>query len=266
MALAPTEFTAEDNLVRYTENKPFICRPDNYTTGTAALLVHGFTGTPWEMAPLARHLAKKGITSVAVRLPGHGTTPEDLAQKKYEEWVEVVSQGQQFLKKEHTKIVAIGLSTGALISLEAHLSNNFTALVLLSPYLKTRHPLAPMVGLLRHIIRFQKRKSTPDEERYYYNMRPLEGIYQINRLIRHIKTKLQEITVPALVTCSEGDLTIDPKSAVDLYNQLGSQIKELHTYGKDVPHVVTTNANPRQEELFALVSYFIENSISEPNR
>lgn len=42
------------------------------------LLVHGFTGAPQEMRGLGRFLAENGMTVLGIRLPGHGTRPEDL--------------------------------------------------------------------------------------------------------------------------------------------------------------------------------------------
>lgn len=258
MQLTPIDYSPDDRNVLKAENKPFICRPEQPAGKTAALLVHGFTGTPWEMAPLARHLATKGITSIAVRLPGHGTTPEDLSRRHFEEWVETVSKGQQALKNEGTRHVAVGLSTGAMVTMAAHLASTFDGLVLLSPYLKLRHRLAPLAWLLRHFIHYQNREISEDQSQYYYEKRPIEGIYQLNRLVNSVKGHLSEITVPALVACAEGDTTVDPDSAIDIYHRLGSQTKELHEFGTEVPHVLTTSENPKQEEVLNLVSRFIE--------
>ncbi len=258
MALIPTEFSVDDSQVVLPENRPFICRPESRVGDTAALLIHGFTATPREMAPLAEHLAVKGIPSIAVRLPGHGTSPDDLAERTFEEWVETVKQGQQFLKKKNKQVVAVGLSTGALVALAAHQSHPFEGLVLLSPYLRTRYLLAPLAGILRHFICYQNKDVIPAEQPYYYSKRPLNGIHQINRLIQRVKKELPSVTVPTFVACADGDQTIIPESAVEIYNLIGSQKKELHRFGAEVPHVLTSAANPRQTEVFVLVSHFIE--------
>ncbi len=258
MALIPTDFSTDDNTVLRTENKPFICRPEKTVGDTSALLIHGFTGTPWEMIPVAEQLAEKGITSVAIRLPGHGTTPEDLAQRHFEEWVETVEKGHQFLKKESQQVVAVGLSTGGLVALAAHFSDNFDGLALLSPYLRVRHPLAPLAGILRYFIRYQHREITPEEKTHYYTRRPMEGIHQINRLIKRVRGELTSVTAPVLVACAEGDQTVDPQSAIEIYHQLRSQNKKLQRYGPEVPHVMTTAENPKQKEILTLVSEFIE--------
>ena len=258
MQLTPIDISPDDCNVIRPENKPFICRPKQQTNETVVLLVHGFTGTPWEMAPLAQHLATKGITSIAVRLPGHGTTPEDLAKRSFEEWVKTVSAGQLLLKNEGEHQVAVGLSTGALVAISAHVLRNFDGLALLSPFLKLKHRLAPFAGILRHFIHYQKKDINADETHHYYDKRPMEGIYQLNRLIKSIKGELSAITVPTLVVCAKGDNTVDPQSAVDIYRRLGSRTKELHEFGMEVPHVLTTDENPKQAEVLALVSQFIE--------
>lgn len=265
MQLTPTVFSADDNNVIRPENRPFICRPKRPGGETVALLVHGFTGTPWEMAPLACHLATNGITSVAVRLPGHGTTPEDLARRRFEEWVETVADGHQLLKKEGKQRIAVGLSTGAMVTMAAHLSRHFDGLALLSPYLRTRSRLAPLAGILRHFIPYQKREITEDESHHYYDKRPVEGIYQLNRLIKSVRKHLPAITVPTLVACAQGDATVDPDSAIEIYHRLGSKNKALHVFGTEVPHVLTTSENPKQEEVFTLISRFIE-SISHQRK
>src|SRR5271154_6266158 len=41
----------------------------------ACLLVHGFTGTPWDVRPLGEALAAGGFRVRGIPLPGHGATP-----------------------------------------------------------------------------------------------------------------------------------------------------------------------------------------------
>ena len=79
----------------------------------------------------------------------------------------------------------------------------------------------------------------------------------MNRLLKSVSGHLQSITVPTLVACAKGDKTVDPYSAIEIYRRLGSQIKELHRFGEEVPHVLTTAENPKQAEVFALVDRFI---------
>src|SRR6202034_3012129 len=56
--------------------EPYSSRGDR----RGALVVHGLTGCPQSMRPLAPAFAAAGFTVELPRLPGHGTTPEDMAK------------------------------------------------------------------------------------------------------------------------------------------------------------------------------------------
>jgi len=62
------------------------------------LVIHGFTGSPGSMRDLAQFYADQGFTVALPRLAGHGTTPEDLEKRKYQEWIEDVEKAYQWLK------------------------------------------------------------------------------------------------------------------------------------------------------------------------
>ena len=51
------------------------------------LLVHGFTGTPQNVRPLADYLARRGLAVSAPRMPGHGTVVADLDATGPEDWL-----------------------------------------------------------------------------------------------------------------------------------------------------------------------------------
>ncbi len=54
----------------------------------AALCLHGLTGTPYEVRPLAEAISAVGIRAVGPALPGHNETPERLAATSHKEWLE----------------------------------------------------------------------------------------------------------------------------------------------------------------------------------
>src|SRR3989442_11103343 len=51
-----------------------------------ALLQHGFTGCPASMRPFGEWLADQGMTVIGPRLPGHGTSWEDLEGTTWQDW------------------------------------------------------------------------------------------------------------------------------------------------------------------------------------
>jgi carboxylesterase len=230
----------------------------------AVLLVHGFSATPWEMRTLAAYLAKRGFTSLAVRLPGHGTTPEDLAGRRWEEWLDTAMQGYDLLAARFPRVYGAGLSTGSLLLLALALQRQPVGLILLSPYLRLRHPLAPFAGWLRYVKPYQKRPLGSTEAAHYYTRRPLAGVHQINRLLRALSNRLSEIASPVLAIHGEGDRTIDIDSGRRLVDQLGSTIKVYERLGPDAPHVLTAAENPHRGAVFDLINKFLEEMESQP--
>lgn len=231
----------------FPDNRPFLFEPKT-PAQAAVLLVHGFTATPWEMRVFGEALAEAGLLAMGICLPGHGTTPEDLEGRRYEEWLDEVASGYQALRARHAHVFGVGMSTGALLLLALAERETFRGLVLLSPFLRLRHRLAPLVGILRFFWRFQKRQLSARLAAHYYHQRPLGGIYQIYRLIRRLRKTLGEIVTPSLILCAEGDPVIDPASAYELFRRLGSYPKEFHQFGPETPHVLTTHENPHWNE------------------
>ena len=239
---------AQKEGVSHPENRPFFLSPEN-SNGQAVLLIHGFSASPREMLSLGKVLQENNFTVYGVRLPGHGTTPEDLANRKAEEWQTVVESGYQVLSDMNFEVSVAGLSTGALLSLGLALRHHPRKMILLSPFLQLQHFLAPFAGLLSYLIPYQEKDISERERPFYYQQRPLKGIAQINRLCRHLQGQLKSITTPSLVLTSTGDATIAKGTAAKIYQQLGSSQKQFHCYGNDVPHVLTTAENPQQQDV-----------------
>jgi carboxylesterase len=242
--------------VSHPDNYPFLITPAN-PNHQGVLLVHGFSSSPREMRALAEHLADLNFTVMGVRLPGHGTTPEDLAGRRLKEWRATLERAYQLLRQKELQVSAVGLSTGALLVLQLSLVHQLGRLVLLSPYLQLKHPLAPLAGVLSHIIPFWHHRIKSSDRPFYYQRRPLKGIAQINRLRWQIKKQLPRISTPTLVLAAEGDQTIRPGTAEQLFERLGSPAKEYYCYGTDVPHVLTAAENPRQQDVFQRTANFL---------
>ncbi len=223
----------------------------------AVLLVHGFSATPWEMRTLAAYLTKRGFASLAVRLPGHGTTPEDLATRRWEEWLVTVTSGYDLLAARFPRVYGAGLSTGSLLLLALALQRQPTGLILLSPYLRLRHRLAPFAGWLRYLKPYQTRPLGSAEAAHYYPRRPLAGVHQINRLLRSLPSRLGAITSPVLAIHGEGDRTVDIDSGRRLVERLGSEIKVYERLGPEAPHVLTAAENLHRGAVFDLINKFL---------
>ncbi|MGB5156963.1 alpha/beta hydrolase [Desulfobacterium sp. N47] len=77
------------------------------------LLVHGYLAAPEEVRPLADYLYKQGYTVYVPRLRGHGTSPDDLALRTWEDWLHSVERGYMILANSARDVVLGGVSMGA---------------------------------------------------------------------------------------------------------------------------------------------------------
>ncbi len=80
------------------------------------LVCHGFTGTPQSMRPWAEHLAGAGYAVRLPRLPGHGTTWQELNATRWQDWYAEVERAHAELAGRCEKVFAVGLSMGATLA------------------------------------------------------------------------------------------------------------------------------------------------------
>ena len=83
-----------------------------------ALLVHGFTSTPFEVRYLGERLAAVGIAAVGPLLPGHGTTVDELGRTSWRTRAAAVEAELDVLRARCRRVVLAGVSLGALLALE----------------------------------------------------------------------------------------------------------------------------------------------------
>ncbi len=126
--------------------------------GLSALLIHGLTGTPYEMRYLGERLASRGVRVRGVKLAGHAGTPEELGAAGYDNWYESVINGLEELRQYTEPVVVVGLSMGAVLAarLAADQGESIAGVVLLAPafFLPTSTTLAlkSIRGVLGSIV------------------------------------------------------------------------------------------------------------------
>src|SRR6478752_1325815 len=84
------------------------------------LVVHGFTGSPFEMRLLGEDLAARGFAVEGVRLAGHAATTRDLAASTWHDWYRSADEALNRLRARVGKkrVAVAGLSMGGLLTLE----------------------------------------------------------------------------------------------------------------------------------------------------
>lgn len=129
---------------------PALTAPFDFGQGPACLLLHGFTGSPWELRPLGEALATKGFRAVGIRLPGHGQTPEAMLQGTVHYWR---SAAERALDALGEGVCVAGLSMGALLALDlaARFPGRVRRLALLAPAFALQDPLATALRRVRRV-------------------------------------------------------------------------------------------------------------------
>lgn len=126
----------------------------------AALIIHGFPGTPMETRALGKHLFDHGWSVRAPLLPGFGPEIHTLFERHYEEWILNVQTALRELQAHHSPTLLIGHSMGGAIALNAAAHLNPEGIVLLAPF--WRLPFSsPWLRILSPILRLFIRRTRP---------------------------------------------------------------------------------------------------------
>src|SRR3989442_10592453 len=119
---------------------------------SGVLLLHGFSGSPLEMTPLADALARVGWETSIVRLAGHGTSPDDLARVTWQEWVASAREAYQDLRRRCRRVALAGLSMGGALALYLAASDPPAAVVAISAPIRVRPLLASAARVASKVL------------------------------------------------------------------------------------------------------------------
>lgn len=116
----------------------------------AAVVIHGFPGTPDEIRSFAEGLNRQGWTVRGLLLPGHGAAMPELLQSRVGQWTDAVVCAVEELQKEHQPVLLVGYSMGGGLSMLAAPRCKPDALILLAPFWWRQTPLMRLLfGSLR---------------------------------------------------------------------------------------------------------------------
>lgn len=214
------------------------CLIEGDTRKIGVLLIHGYMAAPLELKALATFLSERGYWVYVPRLKGHGTSPEDLSNRSYMEWVEAVEEGYVILKSMCEKLIVGGFSTGAGLALDLTTRIlDVEAVVAVAPPLKLHDFSSRFVPAVDTWNQFMKKirinaakkefvENHPENPHINYFRNPIASIRELDRLMVSIESKLKEITIPALVMQARLDPVVDPIGSRRIFDGIGSEIKE----------------------------------------
>lgn len=205
------------------------------------LLIHGFTGAPYEVEPLAEFLKERTDWKISVpTLPGHGV-PGSLKGVQYQEWINHAEAELTKLIDTCDTVYVVGFSMGGMIASYLAAQYPVDRLILLSAaayYVNLKQLAVDIKEMMKDSLHGKlqenelflryKRKITET---------PFAATLQFRRLVSFIKPLLHQVNVPTFIAQGECDGIVPPKSAEYLFHTISAKQKKLSLF-KHSKHLI----------------------------
>ncbi|MCW2846813.1 MAG: esterase [Marmoricola sp.] len=186
---------------------------------TGVLLSHGFTGSPASMKAWGEHFAAQGYAVSVPRLPGHGTTWQEMNTTSWADWSGEIERAFEELAARVDQVFVCGLSMGGGLALRlaADHPDRVAGLVLVNPAVATDRKDVKLLPVLKHLVPsfpgIANDIKKPGVEEHGYTKTPLRAADSMFKGYKVLRGELGRITCPVLVFRSREDHVVDPSSA-----------------------------------------------------
>ena len=214
------------------------CEPFSHVGrgSTGVLVIHGFTGNPSSMTPQAQASAAAGHHVEQPRLPGHGTTVEDMMTTDWSDWSGEAAAAYDRLAERCDQIVVIGLSMGGTLTLWTGLErqNDPKLKGLICVNAATAPQPDDVVAMVQEMINdgdelmpgIGSDIADPDVNEIAYEGTPLKQLMSLtNDGLAPIAGRYAELTVPILIFSSTQDHVVPPESSTHLRDTAGGEVE-----------------------------------------
>jgi carboxylesterase len=198
------------------------------------LVLHGFTGSPYSMRPLAESLADRGLTVELPLLPGHGTSLADMVPTRWSDWTAAAAAAFDDLAARCSGVAVVGLSMGGGIACWlAESRPDVVALVAINPLVQ------PIAAELRDGARalLDAGVETIDgvandialdgADEYGYAGVPVAAAMSLMDGLEEVATSLGAITCPTLVLTSRQDHVVTTDNSELLVGKAAGPVEHL---------------------------------------
>jgi carboxylesterase len=190
---------------------------DRATTGV--LVLHGFTGCPQSMRPLALELQGAGYTVELPLLPGHGTTVDDMITTGWGDWTAAAEAAYTELAGRCDRVVVAGLSMGgALTAWLGSEHQEIAGLVCINPILDVGQDLVDLATQMLEagtdrIDAVGGDIADPESEEAAYTATPLGPLLSLAEGTSALRENLANVTSPLLLLNSPQDHLVPPANS-----------------------------------------------------
>ncbi len=236
------------------------------------VLVHSYLSVPEEVKTLAQYLRRRGVWVYAPRLPGHGTSAEDLAERKYQAWIEAVEVGYVLMRAFCDKVILGGVSVGGNLAFDlASRVREVDGVFAVCPpfslgdYSTNFMPGRDVWHRLADRVKSGGRKSeylefSHGNQHVNYPINPVAGIKEVGEFLESIEYRYSQVTQPALIVQADRNPVVEPDGSKKLFDFLGSREKEFCLLSSD--HHVMINEDGKQQ-VFNKIDNFIKQTVKK---
>ncbi|MGH9102830.1 MAG: alpha/beta hydrolase [Acidimicrobiales bacterium] len=216
-----------------------------------ALVLHGLTGTPQSVRPLAEAFAEAGFTVELPLLPGHGTSVADVVPSRFEDWSGAAEAVCADLVARCATVVVAGLSMGGtLAAWLAARHEGLAGIVVVNPLLQPPAPSARamLAGALAEGVEtapgIGSDIAAPGVSELAYPEMPIAATLSLFDAVEALAPRLPAIRCPVLLFSSRQDHVVPPDSGDLLAQSVSGPIERVWLEGSY--HVATLD-NDRTE-------------------
>jgi carboxylesterase len=250
----------------------------------AVLALHGLLGNPLEMQYLGRRLQLAGYTVYIPLIPGYGYGGQGASYRtaECEHWYQEVLRHFDDLKRTHKTVSVTGLCIGAVLALRlaADRGDEIAGLSLLATTLAYDGWSLPWYRFLlplvyytpwRRFYSFQEQHpygvKNPRLQRWFAREMRVHGssaagaarlsgeaLYQAQRLIKGVRSRLSLIRTPALIIHAQEDDMASVRSADFVEAHIASDVKRKVIL-QDSYHIITLD-NEKERVADETVTFF----------
>lgn len=207
--------------------EPFSADGDGPAGRIGVVVCHGFTGCPQSMRPWAEGLAAAGYSVRLPRLPGHGTTWQELQATRWPDWYAEVDRAYSDLQGRCDTVFAVGLSMGGTLAFrlaEQH-ADTIAGIVTVNAFLASADKRLLLLPLLKRVVPSLAGVGSdikkPGTTELAYSRTPLKALASLAEMQKEVRAGLGRITCPVLAFHSRDDHVVDSSTSKLLGTELG---------------------------------------------
>ncbi len=262
----PRYATINEEQTATADPAPFLLRPA-MSNGMGVVLVHGFLASPAELRGFGERLQRLGYTVVGVRLKGHGTSPWDLRERSWEDWLASVKRGYEIMAGLVPRIFLVGFSTGGALAL-CHAADRPDGLLgvaavavpvkfqnknmIFVPLMHRANRLVRWVSSYEGVMPFRPTKT--EHPGINYRHMPIRGLYELRRMVDAMRPKLGDVECPVLLLQGSDDPVVVPHSAKLIHDKLGAADKTLKMIRSDRHGILHEDIGDTQQTVVEFLS------------